>query len=658
MSKIKKVVLYKHGVGHFERTATVDGDADVRIGFRSEEMNDVLKSLTVFDAGGGTISSISYDNQKPLSKLLSDISLDLPSSGGRVGLLSAVRGANVLVVAGARTIQGQVVGVDERHRRVAEGVTRSYQLTVFDNKGSVHAFDLDEVSEVNFLDEELKEDLQFYFNTLLAAKKQDTKSLKLFARGEGERELAISYVIECPVWKTSYRLALPGSPEDKPYLQGWALVDNPQDEDWKDVELSLISGLPISFTHDLYSPRYLKRQEVEVEREAAAGVVMAESGLFGSSAADAFAAVPAAPACEPPPPAPMMKRASRARKPAPAQAIGGSTKVETVTQKVGQLFEYRIDKPVTVLRNQSALVPIVGDEFEARRKSLFNESNRAENPFTVVDFQNTTGLTLEGGPLTVYEGGVYAGEAMMDTLGPNEERMLPFAVDLEVEAKVEREFRSQVTLITLKKGVWTQQTASFQTTSYAFHHKGDKSKELILEHPLSQAELVDTPKPDSETRNYWRFSLNLEPSKNNELTITEKSVSDDVRQIARMNPSQAMVLLKQTGTLAIDPECFAKVEALASNVSEIQIEESQKRQELKEKSEGQARIRENLKSLGQSSDENRLRGRYVAQLESQENEIEQLQSEIKVAATRKSKAEKAFREAIGTLSLEKVFEVE
>ena len=223
MSFLTKVVLYKHGVGYFERKAQVSGDAEVRLGFRSEEMNDVLKSLTVFDSGGGTVNSVSYDNHKPLELLLAESSIDLPPSAGEAELLRSVRGASVLVTAGNRMITGQVVGVDFRQVQQRDAFASIRVLTVYDEGGALHSFDLTDVSSVRFLDEHLKTELKFFFDTLFSATRRDTKNLKLFARGEGERELSISYVVECPVWKTSYRIALPVADEKLPLSSGLGL---------------------------------------------------------------------------------------------------------------------------------------------------------------------------------------------------------------------------------------------------------------------------------------------------------------------------------------------------------------------------------------------------------------------------------------------------
>jgi hypothetical protein len=654
MSNITRVVLYKHGVGHFERQATVTGDSEVKLAFRTEEMNDVLKSLTVYDQGGGMVSSVSYDNKKPIAKLLADISLDIPSRGGSLELLAALRGADVSVSSGSRVVSGQVVGVDAKKSAHSGLVTERHILTIFDEKGRLQNFDLEEITNVAFLDEALQKDMRFLFTTVFSAKKQDAKALKIFSRGEGERILDISYVVECPVWKTSYRVAL--AADDAPaYLQGWALVDNPQDEDWKDVELSLVSGLPVSFRHDLYSPRYLHRKEIAVETESASGPVMAESDLFDAclfeEAGEAPVAAMAFGGMAPPGGAGAIRQRSMSQ-----SLRGASTQVETVTQKVGQLFEYKIDRPVTVLRNQSALVPIVSGEFEGGKKLLYNELARAENPYSVVDFKNTTGLTLEGGPVTIYEGDIYAGEAMMDTVGPDEERMLPYSVALEVEAKVDRDTETKTVSQFVSNGIWRQKRALYARTDYRFVNRGATPKTVIVEHSLSQAELVNTPQPTSETRNYWRFTVEVPAQGSEILKVTEKTVHDDKVYFSNATPENITVMIEGA---ASDVEHLRLVQELKAMLEEEKIlntKVAQRQKHLVEKTNGQARIRANLQSLGHTDEEKRLRSRYVEQLGADETEISSLQEQLQRLEEQLSHAKAAFRTKVGEVTLERIFE--
>src|SRR5262249_3187199 len=120
------------------------------------------------------------------------------------------------------------------------------------------------LAAVKVVDPTLKLDLDYYLRTQLSAKKKDARTFTFFAQGKGQRTIRVSYTLEAPVWKATYRILL-GEEGKPPLIQGWAVVDNTQDEDWEDVQLSLIAGLPVSFVHDLYTPRYIRRPVVAVQ---------------------------------------------------------------------------------------------------------------------------------------------------------------------------------------------------------------------------------------------------------------------------------------------------------------------------------------------------------------------------------------------------------
>jgi hypothetical protein len=128
------------------------------------------------------------------------------------------------------------------------------------------AITLDNVSDITFEDPALQDELNRALAALAQARDQDKKPVQIAFEGQGERRVRLGYVVETPVWKTSYRLIL-GDKETKPRLQGWAIVENQTDNDWSNVQLSLVSGRPISFIQDLYQPL------VCAAADGAAGVV-------------------------------------------------------------------------------------------------------------------------------------------------------------------------------------------------------------------------------------------------------------------------------------------------------------------------------------------------------------------------------------------------
>lgn len=656
---IARVVLYKHGVGYFERVEEVDGNAEIRLSFKASEMNDVLKSLSLDDADGGTIQSVSYDTSKPVEQLLAEVALNIPTEGGAAALLATIRGADVGLSVGSKKYSGRVVGLEPLEKVTAEGgVARSSRLTLLDDSGTLLNFDLNEVANLSFRDESIKKDLAYFFETLIHSYKRDAKNLIVYCRGAGKRKINLRYVVETPVWKTSYRVLLSSDEKEQPFLEGYALVDNTQDEDWSDVRLSLVAGLPISFIHDLYSPRFIQRKEVEVQRESVAGPVMAEEAMFGAPGAGGMASGAFASLDEAGPPTMMMAA------PAPAMRARGEVRkkaareraAETITQSVGDLFEYSLKNPVTVNRNQSALVPIAAGEFEGRKVVLYNRSQRAENPFSAVEMKNTTGLTLEGGPLVVTEGETYAGEAMLDTLKPNDRRIIPYAVDLGVLVESEHGYRDEdATMVKVVNGAMTLTSARLTRREYSFKNKDNRVKLCWLEHPINhQASLFQTPEPEETTHSYYRFLVRLAPDQTTGFTVTEREDLANVIYL-RSLPRTTLEFYLEKGYLTPAQEAQLRpLVDLAESYQKLTSKIQETSAQIEQIRHDQGRLRENLKSLGTSHDENRLRSRYVEKLDAQETEVETLQERIRRLEEQRAERDQELAAAISRIEFESV----
>src|SRR5262245_39375041 len=297
---ITRVVLYKHGVGYFEREGPVEGDAALALTFRQAEVSDVLKSLTVLDLDGGHIASVSYDSTKPLEQLLAEVALAIPDQGSLVGLLPQLKGARVALHTGvAEPVEGSVLGIDTIDRQTGEGVVKVVLVSVLTDGGAVRSFDLHHLASLQLLDPALRRDLDYYLRTQLSAKKKDARTFTFFAQGQGKRTVRLSYTLEAPVWKATYRILL-GEEGRPPTIQVWAVVDNTQDEDWENVRLSLVAGLPGSSVQDLCRPRYIRRPVVAVKETTGVLPPEVEDGidlLMAAEEADytAPAAAPLAP---------------------------------------------------------------------------------------------------------------------------------------------------------------------------------------------------------------------------------------------------------------------------------------------------------------------------------------------------------------------------
>ncbi len=657
---IRRVVLYKHGVGYFEREGQIEGEASLGLTFKQAEVSDVLKSLTVLDLDGGHIASVSYDSTKPLEQLLAEVSLSIPDQGSLVNLLPQVKGARVALHSGvAEPVEGIVLGIDGTERQTGDGVVRIVLLSILTDKGDIRQYDLHALAAVQILDPVLRRDLDYYLKTQLSSKKKDARTFTFFAQGVGKRTARISYTLEAPVWKATYRILL-GEKDRPAMIQGWAVVDNTQDEDWENVTLSLIAGLPVSFVHDLYTPRYIRRPEVKVQEttgvlppEVEEGILMqAEYGeaLPAGGAASAAAAAPAG----------YVRAAGKllAGEKQPLRAMKSavsSTPAQVRGRKIGDLFEYEIEHPVTIRRNQSALVPIVLKAFKGRPVLLYNQQNRPENPMRCVEFKNTTGLTLEGGPVTVLEEAKYVGEAMLDTLKPDEERLVPYAVELSVHVLDHVDATNEkINRVVIRRGQMQAHYVQVQQTTYHFHNKSAKEQTVYLEHPRGGQEwkLFASAEPREITENYWRFRFNITAREVTNFVVRQRQTLHQTYSVTDVSPQQLALWLEQKYLDGKTEKILRQVMELGQEAAILEAALANLDKERGAIHNEQKRIRENLQALGDRASEKDLRERFVKTLHGQEDRLEEIAREIQAKTKERDECRDKMNAVLAKLEYE------
>jgi hypothetical protein len=263
---VTQVILFNSGVGYFHREGEVQGSTPVELAFPSGDINDLLKSLVLQDIGGGKITSITYDSQDPIEKTLQSFAVDLTYNPTYGQILNQARGEKIeLTLQGAAgTLTGTIAGMETRQSSVGPASRRStgetpvppsylgqdfLNLLTADGLRSVP---LDQVERVRFLNPALDEEIHRALAVLASAHDTQKKKVRLELSGEAKRTLRVGYVVDNPIWKTSYRLII--DKDGKALVQGWALVENVSDEDWNNVRMVLVSGRPISYQMDLYAP--------------------------------------------------------------------------------------------------------------------------------------------------------------------------------------------------------------------------------------------------------------------------------------------------------------------------------------------------------------------------------------------------------------------
>jgi hypothetical protein len=260
---VRRVVLYKNGVGYFEHLGRVRGSQAVHVDFTSAQLNDVLKSLTALDLSGGRITGVDYNSEAPLARRLSTLRLALGERPSMADFLAALRGARVEVrTATGPAVAGKLLSVERKTRTASTWTVETDEVSLVTDAGEVRSIDLSPATSIRIAEHDLQTEVGKYLGLIASSRDQDVRRMTLSTTGSGDRNLYVSYISEVPIWKTTYRIVLPTKAEKKPLLQGWAIVDNTVGEDWNDVELSLVAGAPHSFIQQLSEPFYGRRPTV------------------------------------------------------------------------------------------------------------------------------------------------------------------------------------------------------------------------------------------------------------------------------------------------------------------------------------------------------------------------------------------------------------
>jgi hypothetical protein len=636
---VRQVVLYKHGVGYFERSGQLGPGQSARLDFKAAEMDDVLKSLMLEEKGGGKISGLRYDSSEPLDRKLAGFPFQLGEGQPLSAVLDQLKGARVELRFGSETVAGAIIGA----RRVPGDEKRpeTEQIALMLDGGDLRLFDLGAAAGIRFPDPALQEQFREYLAAVSGARSKEKRSLYIDSTDAGAREIAASYMIPMPVWKSSYRLIFPET--GQPTIEGWAIVDNTTGEDWTKVRLSLVSGRPVSFVSRLYEPRYLARQTAELPEERAMAPVVHEGAVEMEKAADA-AGVPGgfpggragvmAQMTGPPPPAPRL-----AESPAYRTAAPSSIAQTAAGREAGELFEYRIGAPVTVRKSESAMLPFLQQKVEARKLLIYTDPSSA-HPMNAAEISNSTGLTLDGGPVTIYDGGVYGGEALFETLKGGDKRLISYAVDLGTRITTAFDSRSDmVREVRARRGLLTTRTAAVETRTYTIRNVDQKAKTLVIEHAVRPGYTLLERTPAEKTARAYRFEVKLAAGAGEKFPVTEERVYETSVTIASLTPDALVAHIRNK---ALGDAARRQLERIAEQKQKVaeadrQIREAEAR--ITEIGREQQRIRQNIDSLNRVSGQQQQVQTYARQLAEQEGELAGLRDGADAGRKRKAALE-------------------
>jgi hypothetical protein len=542
---------------------------------------------------------------------------------------------------------------------------------------------LTDIQQLKFSNPVIESEFRRALDVLALSHDSQKKAVSLHFAGEGKRKVQVGYVIEAPIWKTSYRLVL--DEKEKPYLQGWALVENPTDEDWAGVKMALISGRPISFKMDLYNPLYINRPVVEPELFASLRPVTYRGGFKNDPNGLAMAGTDALAADNGQMNAQFQGR-SGATKSAVLRGSGGEGKGEQALKlaeresgdalygrtlaadlgkristgsvgnaatagALGDFFQYTIDHPVSLARQKSAMLPIVGKDIEGQRVSIYNQNVQKTHPLLGLKFKNTSGAHLNQGPITVFEGSVYAGDTRVLDVQPNEERLVSYAIDLGTEVDPQNTPGTQkITSVKAVRGIVTTNTKLAEEKKYRIINRSQTDRTLLIEHPNrtnQQFKLVDTEKPVEDTPELFRFQTAVKAGETKTFTVKEER--DIQSSIALTNNNEGQIRYFISLAQA-SPELKQKLNdalKLKGTWDSSLRELNQVVADLNRLNADQDRIRKNLRETPKEAE---VYATYLKKLSDQEKEIDALTAKQKNLMGDEFAAKKKFEDYLVTIS--------
>lgn len=706
--RVNKITLFSHGVASLELSAQVQDDAVLHLSFSESHMNDVLKSLTVVDTTGGQIASISYE--APSQSAHTDAAaLSLDREQSLTSLLQNAQGASVAVLLNhGRPVTGTVLGMQwlPSLPTPRDHTTSSKMLHVvlLKDGSRVVKHDLNNVSAIDFLDDLLQKQLARCMRVALASlRAKNNKLVTISTKGAGQRIILANYAVESPVYKLTYRFLL------KPRnftttttaattisVQGWAIIDNPCDEDLDNVDVTIVSGLPISFRHDLYGARFVERPEEQVPTAGGPGYTQPSQATFGL----------------------MKMRGPRARlsamtarrghhesflaadsgdvMAAESKGYGGSssddahpplpTLPSAEASEIGDLFEYNLPSKVTLKARESALVPLIMRECEGGSVDIYSHDVRPSNTLSAVRIKNTTDATLEGGPVSVYEQSRLVGEGMMKPCRPGSEQFLPYSVDLDCIAEMTRDCESGQVLSTIAFGGYFRATRHREfIRKYIFRNNKLDDIDIYILHSLEKTATLDSAtvkitsppdeaqssegsitgseiqtKPSEVDATTARYRITVPSGHMATLRVIERTPHLTTYDISTSCSENTILNLQRTGV--INKNTAEKMR----EIMKLQVERNSVHGDIKEYKTkitdveaSQGRFRQNLESLGGLHESSKFKDsplieKYISALSDSEANIEANRTHLLAAEEQYRKLEAAIQEKLQAFSDEEL----
>ncbi|MDR2660393.1 MAG: DUF4139 domain-containing protein [Spirochaetaceae bacterium] len=662
---MKKISIFSSGVSYFEHSGNITPNAAITLNFNDSTINDALKSLVINDPEASS-PSVTYQSETTLLRTLQSLKINLAGNPGIAGILSSLKGEEIQIstsssIVAPVSITGRIVAVEAPPAFTRGGENTAEPALTISTANGLRIIKMRDIQSFTFRNEAINADLERALELIRSSNNSGIKTLTINLAGRRGRSVDLSYVIQSPVWKVSYRLDLNGS---KPFLQGWAIIDNDGDMDWTDVEISLVTGRPVSFIQALYPPYYVDRPVLPLAIAGAAEARTYDSGYGGESAMmfksrnDAATANGAIMSMEESAAydaaaIPQARQSMMASGPAPMPRVTYGVMDMARGADAGDQFEFTLKRPVTLARQQSAMLPLVEGPVAAEKVLVFSGQRALAggniHPAISAMLTNNTGMKLPAGPITVFDGGVYAGDALMEFFPEGEKRLVSYGEDLSVSGSVTASFSRIISAVTVSQGVMTLSRKNISERTYTVRNDSSSAKRLIIEHPITRGAILTHPASfDEQTAALYRFSRNLAAGAVLNFSVSEETPEFQTLTLSQLNDATFAAFSTNSEIPVNVRNAFAEALSLKQRADEAakNLSDAQARRERLTADE--ERIRNNIEAVGKDSEQGQ---EYMRRLASQDSAIEAQNAAIDAARAALEGAQRAYENYLNGLDL-------
>ncbi|GHV71684.1 hypothetical protein AGMMS49928_24620 [Spirochaetia bacterium] len=646
---LRRLAIFSSGVGFFQHAGNISSSAlvpaRITLPFSAAAVNDALKSLVVNDPGSD-FPTVTYASATALRETLKGLKIDLSGTPEIGDILNSLKGTEV-EIAGPVPISGRILGVEKRERGISLSgeETAEAWLSLY-SAGAIRMIALKDISSFSFKDDAVNTDLKRALDLIMAAQGKNTRDLLLSLPGVGSRDVSLSYVIPVPVWKVTYRLDL-GAAASASFFQGWAIVDNDSDTDWNGVELSLVTGRPVSFIQNLYAPYRTARPVVPL---AIAGIAESHSYESGSSwesydedEYEASSSILSAP--QPMAEMSKMDRSSAAPLPSNYRTAAGNA--------LGDQFEFTLKNPIHLERRRSAMLPLVEGSINAEKILVFPGARAVPgvslNPAISAELTNTSGMKLPAGPITVYDGGTYAGDALIEFFPENEKRLISYGDDLSVSGSADFTSSRFFSAVTVRGGVMTISRRQSYERVYTIRNASGEAKKIIIEHPVTQGTTLAEPAAfDERTPSLYRFKSLLPAKGELKFTVREDQPLSERIVLAQLRKETFVSYTTNQEIPAAVRNALQKAVELKQKADEEAAAKQELENQLARLVSEQNRIRQNLEAVGNQTPQGQT---YLQRMAALDDGIDTWNDKITEAGAKVQAAQKDYENYLANLEI-------